>query len=44
MLWLSDEIPGWEEMTDEERDEVRDVVRSLGLAFALEELDDDYCE
>lgn len=44
MPWLSDEIPEWEEMTEEEREEVRDVVRSLGLSFALEEAEDDYWE
>ncbi len=44
MPWLSEEIPGWEEMSDDEREEFREVVRSLGLSFALEEVEDDYCE
>lgn len=44
MPWLSDEIPEWEEMTEEEREALRDVVRSLGMEFALEGVEDDYCE
>lgn len=44
MPWLSDEIPGWDDMTDEEREAIRDVVRSLGLSFALDEADDDCFE
>lgn len=44
MPWLSEELPEWEEMTDEEREALRACLRDLGLAFPLEEDGDGYCE
>jgi hypothetical protein len=44
MPWLSEEIPEWEEMTDEDRDVLRDCLRDLGMVFPIEEDGDGYCE
>jgi predicted Fe-S protein YdhL (DUF1289 family) len=44
MPWLSEEIPEWEEMTDEDRDALRNCLRDLGMVFPIEEDGDDYCE
>lgn len=44
MPWLSEEIPGWEEMTEEEREALRACLEDLGLVFPGEEGGDDYCE
>jgi len=42
--WLSEEIPEWEEMDDEEREELRACLRDLGLVFPVEEDADGYWE
>lgn len=43
MPWLSDEVPGWEDMTQEEREALREGLRGLGMIFPDDE-EDDYCE
>lgn len=37
MPWLSEEIPDWEDMTDEEREAVRATIRDLGMETDDEE-------
>jgi hypothetical protein len=46
MPWLSEEIPDWDELTEEEREEYRAVLRDLGMTFAEDDdlAEDDYCE
>ena len=44
MPWLSDDIPDWDELTDEERDAYRAMLRDLGLAPSDEQDDDGYYE
>jgi hypothetical protein len=45
MPWLSDEIPDWEELTEEERDVLREMVRALGMEMpGCPDVDDDYFE
>jgi hypothetical protein len=46
MPWLSDEIPDWDELTEEEREAYRTALRELGMEFPNEDdlADDDYCE
>jgi hypothetical protein len=43
MPWMSDEVVGWEEMSEEERDAFRAAIRDLGMSFPDED-DDDYYE
>jgi hypothetical protein len=43
--WLSEELPGWEELTEEEREAVREAIRALGMTVpGCEDEDDDYFE
>lgn len=46
MPWLTDEIPDWHELTDEEREAYRAVLRDLGMSFQVkvDPEEDDYCE
>lgn len=44
MPWLSDDIPDWEELSDEEREAIRAAVRDAGMSFPDEEEGDDYYE
>jgi hypothetical protein len=43
MPWLSDDVPDWDELTDDERDAYRVMLRELGLEPASED-DDGYYE
>jgi hypothetical protein len=43
MPWLSEEFPDWDELSDEEQEALRDVVRALGMEFPDAE-DGDYYE
>jgi ribonucleotide reductase beta subunit family protein with ferritin-like domain len=42
MPWLSEEIPDWEELSEEERDVYRQVIRDIGMSFPDEEEADYY--
>ncbi len=44
MPWLSEEAPEWDQLTEEERLALRDMVRALGMEFPSDEEDDDYFE
>lgn len=45
MPWLSDDIPNWEELSDEEQEAFRAAVRDLGMSFPAEQDESDgYCE
>lgn len=41
MPWLSDEVPDWQELSDEEREEFREGLRTLGMEFPSDDEDDD---
>jgi hypothetical protein len=41
--WLSEEIPNWDDLSDDERESLREAVRALGLEFP-DPNDDDYYE
>lgn len=41
MPWLSEEIPGWEELTDDEREALRAVARDHGMHVDDNDDDDD---
>lgn len=41
--WLSEEVPGWEDMSEEERDVFRRVVENLGMDVDADD-DDGYYE
>ena len=43
MPWISDELEDWDELSDEEQERVRALLRDLGEVFD-EEDDDDYYE
>lgn len=45
MPWLSDEIPDWDELSEEEREGYRAVPRDLGMEFPGDDEpdEDDYC-
>lgn len=46
MPWLSDDVPGWDELDESERQLLRTVVRDLGMEFPedCDEEDQDYYE
>lgn len=44
MPWLSDEVPGWDEMTVEEREAFRAAVQELGMELVDEDDEDAYFE
>lgn len=48
MPWLSEEIPDWDELPEEEREAYRAALRDLGMAFPEDDQadpdEDDYCE
>ena len=39
MPWLSEDVPGWDEMTEDERDAFRRAVEDLGMT--IDEDDED---
>ncbi|GAC1436482.1 MAG: hypothetical protein NVSMB51_07940 [Solirubrobacteraceae bacterium] len=41
MPWLSDEIPDWEALSEEERNAFREIVRELGMEFPSEPEEND---
>ena len=41
MPWLSEEIPDWVDLDEDERDEIKNLVVQLGMAVCEE---DDYFE
>jgi hypothetical protein len=43
MPWLSEEVPGWEDLSDEERERMREAVKALGMDFPDPD-DDEYYE
>ena len=46
MPWLSDEIPDWDELPEEEREAYRAALKDLGMTFPEDNDpdEDDYCE
>lgn len=44
MPLLSEEVPEWEELTDEEREAYRQAALELGMDFPTDSDDDDYYE
>lgn len=42
--WLSDEVPGWDEMTAEEQEAFRAAIRDLGMEVVDEDDEDTYFE
>lgn len=43
MPWLSEEVPEWEELAEDERERLRQVLLSLGMQLP-ERDDEDYFE
>jgi len=44
MPLLGEEVPEWEELTDEEREAYRQAALELGMDFPADSDDDDYYE
>jgi hypothetical protein len=43
MPWLDDEIPDWDDLEEEDKEALREIVRELGMEFPDDE-DDGYYE
>jgi hypothetical protein len=44
MPWLSEEVAGWDEMSDDEKELFRAAARELWITVDRDEDDDDYYE
>jgi hypothetical protein len=44
MPWLCEEVPGWCDMSEQERDEYRAVIRELGMELLSDDDEDGYYE
>lgn len=44
MPWLEEDVPEWEDLTEEEREKLRSALEDIGLVTDCEEREDDYYE